>query len=166
MTTGTVLLAQDQRSAILQATPTMDTSAYASGDLMGDKIEFAGAGLGIGAGAGSGGDGLINTIMIADLAKQSMSLDVAIWNADPSNTTFTDNAALDINDTDLFNLIGVFPVTEWFAFADNSFGQLLNIAAPFVIGEGVSTLYAALIARDAPTYGASDIKLRIGVLYG
>ena len=145
--------------AILEGTPTVDTSAYASGDLIGDdKITLGDAVISRGYG------GLIESVVITDLGKQSASIDVVFFTSDPSGTTFTDNAALDIADTDLVKIVGVAAVADWYAFNDNSVGQVLNLALPFVLRDD-ENLYAALVSRGTPTYAStSDLTLRVGVL--
>ena len=153
--------AQTQR--YVEQSPAVDTNAYASGDLIGSAvIEFEGAVPGDGANSQTIG-GLIQSVIITDLAKQSANIDVVFFDANPSNTTFTDNAAFDPADADLPNVIGVVSVTDWKAFNDSSMGQALQVALPFVLDSG-NTLYAALVSRGAPTYGASDITVRVGIL--
>ena len=153
---------QNETQSYVEVTPTVDTSAYASGDLVGTKMEFGSAVLGDDGIKLQGG--MIQSVIVTDLGKQSSSLDIVFFDADPSNTTFTDNAALDVDDADLVNVIGVVPITDWHAFSDNSAGQALNLAIPFVVDEG-ATLYAAIVSRGTPTYvSASDLTVRVGVL--
>ena len=145
----------------IEATPTVDTAAFATGDLIGAAaIELSGA---------TGGNeihgGMIQSVIVTDLAKQSAALDIVFFDADPSNTTFTENAAFDPDDADILNIIGVAAITDWKAFNDSSVGQALNLAIPFV-ADTKNKLYAVIVSRGAPTYGASDVTLRVGVLAG
>ena len=133
----------ENNMAILEATPTIETSAYDIDDLIGEKIEFSDAL------PRTRDSGIIQSVIITDLAKQNAVMDVAFFTADPGNTTFTDNEALAIDDADLVNLIGVAKVADWISFNDNSRGQAFNLPGmPFVLVAGTS-LFAALISRIA-----------------
>lgn len=139
------------------ATPTISTSAYASGDQLGGKITLTNAA------RSSIGSGTIQHVTISDLAKQSAPIDVLFFTTDPSNTTFTDNAATDIHDTDILTLVGAVSVNSWFALNDNSVGCAVA-GIPFKLSTGTS-LYAALVVRGTPTYAStSDITLTVGIL--
>ncbi len=145
---------------IITLTPVISASPdYTSGDLVGTKLSF----LLVVRGSGNH-TGLIQSVIITDLEKQSIETDVVFFDADPSNTTFTDNAALDVNDTDLLTIAGVATVNDWAAFNDNSVGQALNLAIPFDLGVG-TTLYGALVTRGAPNHGGtSDLTVRVSIL--
>ena len=148
--------AQDGLWFIEQAV-TVEAGAYSSGDLVGGLLTLSGAFVGYG--------GFIQSVVITDLAKQSIGKDVVFFDANPSNTTFTENSALDINDTDLLNVVGVAPVLDWFGFNDNSVGQALNLAMSFRLAG--ADLYAAIVERGAPTYASiSDLSIRVGILPG
>jgi hypothetical protein len=87
-----------------------------------------------------------------------VALDVVLFDSDPSATTFTDQAALDIADADLLKVIGVVSVTTWYAFADNSVGQARNLAIPV---SSAGSLYACLVSRATPTFAAAtDVTIR------
>ena len=130
---------------------TVEASVYATGDLVGGLLTLATTAFG----------GLIQSVIITDLAKQNIAKDVVFFDTNPANTTFTENAALDIADADLVDVICVVPVLDWFSFNDNSIGQALNLAVPF----SNTPLYAAIIERGAPTYvSTSDLTIRVGIL--
>jgi hypothetical protein len=145
--------------ADLVATPTVSAaSIYADGDLVGGKITLASAVRAAGAG------GVIQAITLTDLAKQSAAIDVIFFNADPSTTTFTDNAAFDVADAELVNIIGIVKLAaaDYAAFNDSSAICKTGINLPFVLAG--TSLYAALVTRGTPTYAATtDVKLRVTV---
>ncbi len=148
---------------IIEQAVTVQAAAYATGELVGGKLTLTDPNAGGGGTYLSGG--IIQSVLITDLAKQSISKDVLFFDADPSNTTFTENSALDVDDTDLLNLIGVAAVADWFDFNDNSVGQALNLAIPYVIGSTGTALYAAIVERGAPTYAStSDLSIRVGII--
>jgi hypothetical protein len=148
-----------QPTNTIASTPTVSTSpAYTSGDSVGGKISLASAVRLAGTG------GTIASVTITDKGKQSAATDVVFFNADPSNTTFTDNGALTVHDTDLLTIIGVVPITSWAAFVDNSVGYANGLGLGFKIASG-TTLYACLVTRGTPTYTATtDIQLTICII--
>lgn len=154
-------IAHSQMLRYVEATPTIDTGAYATGELIGSEaIVLEGA---VGGDAGSKlVGGILQSVVITDLSKQSANLDVIFFDVDPSNTTFTDNSAFDADDADLLNIIRTVSVTDWKAFNDNSQGQAHNLATPFVLDTG-NSLWAVLVSRGTPTYSATALTLRVGV---
>lgn len=137
---------------IISVSPTVDTNIYASGDLVGGKLTLTDAAL-----AGPT-KVVLQAVEIVDLAKQSVALDVVLFGANPSATTFTDNAAFDIDDADLPKVLGVVSVTTWYAFNDNSVGQARGLSLPVT---STGSLYAALVSRATPTFAAAtDVTIR------
>ena len=150
-------IADSQESAVLEADLTVDTSAYAAGDLIGAKLSIT-----LPAWATGKRGFLIQSVSLQDLAKQSAAIDVLFFHADPSGTTFTDNAALDVADADVASIAGFAQLLTYSNFNDNGYAQAGNLALPVVV-DG-STLYACLVSRGTPTYAASDLKLRVGIV--
>ena len=104
---------------------------------------------------------LIQSVVITDLAGQEADIDVMFFDGDPVNTTFTDNAAFDPDDADLENFAaGIALVDDWHSFNDSSLGQALRLAIP-IVPDGDGAFFAALVSRGTPTFGASDLSLRI-----
>ncbi len=149
-----------EQNVTVEATPD-----YSTGDLVGGLLTLTHP---IADGNGTSTyptGGLIHQVLITDLAKQSVDKDVVFFDTNPSNTSFTENAALDINDTDLLNVIGVVTVETWFSFNDNSVGQALNLAIPFVLPASATALYAAIVERGTANYAStSDLSIRVGIL--
>ncbi len=149
---------------VVEATPTIETGIYASGDLIGELITLAGAARTISEG-GDEGTGLIQSVILTDLSKQDANIDVVFFDANPDGTTFTDNSPLDVADADLVKIIGVAQITTYADFNDNSVGWAANLALPFDLKGRTASLFAALVSRGTPTYAAtSDLTLRIGIL--
>ena len=147
------LMSTDGGVWYIEQAVTVEAAAYATGDLVGGKLTLSSSAFG----------GLIQSVAITDLAKQSIAKDVVFFDTNPDGTTFTENSALDIADADLVNVLAVVTVVDWFSFADNSIGQALNLAIPFVN----TPLYAAIVERGAPTYAStSDLTIRVGLLPG
>ena len=150
-------------STVLTATPAVDTSAYSAGDLIGTaEIAFP---LAVRSDGLKEASGIIQAVIITDLADQSASIDVYFFDRELTNTTFTDNDAFDPSDIDLLTLIGVASLTSHRSLNDNSNSQLLNIGLPFVLPATSAILYAVLVSRGTPTFAtASDLTLRVAIL--
>lgn len=157
---------------VVESTPTIDTNIYTSGDLVGTKISLTPAVRAIELPSIIKGTGTIVSVIITDLGKQDATIDVVFFDTDPSNTTFTNNTALTINDTDLLNIIGLATIDTWKDFVNNSVGiTSAAIAFPLVLQETTTpttpdtTLYAAMVTRGTPTYASTtDLTLRVGIL--
>lgn len=158
-------LAQDGNSRIISVTPTIQAAAYVAGDVIGGKLTFSNA---LQTMVGSG---YLVSVTVSDLAAQAVDLDLVVFKSDPSNTTFTENSALDIADADLSKVLTVVNLgsSSRFAFADNSVHHISSLAVPL---QGVSAttsgisgnLYGVLVSRGAPTFAStSDLTISIGV---
>ena len=151
-------------SRYVSATPTIDTGgAYASGDLMGGKLTFTNA---LRSGVGTG---YLAGVNVSDLAAQAVDLDIVIFSANPSATTFTDQAAFDIADADIGKVVAVINLgsSSRFAFNDNSVHMIGSLFFPLRAGSSAGpagTLYGAVVARGAYTAAtAADIVVTLGI---
>lgn len=152
------------QARLMTAAPTVDTNAYATGDLVGGKLTFTNVLKPI------TGSGYLVSVLMSDLSATAVDFDIVIFREDPTGTTFTDNAAFDIADADLPKVLAVVTLgsTSRFAFADNSIHYVGSLAIP-VWGTNSSsgitgTLYVAIISRGAPTFAAAgDVKITLGV---
>lgn len=144
----------------VDVTPVVDLAAYSSGDLIGHAVmEFD-----LDKHGKVEKGGILQSVIITDLAKQNATLDVVFFATNPTATSFTDQAEFDIDDADLIRIIGVATVSDWKSFKDNSVGQELQLALPFIMAGG-NTLYGAIVARGTPDFvSTSDLTIRIGVL--
>jgi len=146
------------KTVLAEQTPTVSTTpAYSVGDLVGGKLTFAGAA------RIAAGSGRVATVTVTDKGKQSQDLDLVLFDADPSGTTFTDNAAFAPADADLVKIAGVIPIREWGGFSDNSAGCARAVGLAFKLPAGTS-LYGALVARGTPTFAStSDLSVRLAI---
>ena len=172
---GVFTNAHDIRSGpaktVLQVTPTITAGAYAAGHLIGFA---AGAGNGLFSFANAvpllqdtaGGGQIIagarvKNVLVVDKDSQSSALELWLFNANPTATTFTDGSTLTVNSADLAKLIGILsiPSTAYAAVANCSQASIearSPIGDPYPGGLDIQlttqTLYAALICRGTPTY--------------
>lgn len=144
---------------VVTAAPTVSTSAYATGDNVGGKVTLTDVC------RSSMGSGLIQSVVITSKSLQTATFDVIFFNADPSGTTATDNAAQDIADADLSKVVGVAQCSTVVGLSGASIHQALNLAMPFALSNNATTLYALMVVRGTPTLGStSDIGLSVRVL--
>lgn len=142
----------------LVAVAGIDTNAYAAGDLVGGKLTLAGL-------LGVSQSGRVETVVVLDLNKADSALDVIFFNADPTHTTFTNNAAFDIDDQDLPKVIGHVPIAtgDYCALSDNGFATH-QCALSLQAAAGGGTVYAAVVSRGTPTFSADgDLSLVVSV---
>jgi hypothetical protein len=134
---------------------TVQAAAYAANDLVGGKLTFTSAV------RVSGGSGIIRGIVIGDQAANSAAnsvYDLIFFDSDPSGTTFTENAALDVADADLNKIIAVerFDGVAGSTLFTNADNQVVYLPTEIPIQtSGSTSLFGALIARGAPTYAAT-----------
>jgi hypothetical protein len=148
------------KSTVVTASPACDTAAYAAGDLIGGKLTLSSV---VPITAGSG---IIHSVVLADQANQKSKIDVVFFNSDPSGTTFTDQAALDVADADLLKIVGVITIETFYyiAFADNAVATKTSSGLVFKLATG-TTLYACLVSRGTPTFAAAtDLQLSVKIL--
>ena len=139
----------------------VNTSAYADGDLVGDKITLSTI-LPL-----RGGGGVLQSIVLHDLDSQAAALVLLIWDQNPASTTFTDNSALYVADADLVNIIARVKIaaSDYAALADNSVGEVDSLSIPLRAATSDGTLYAAFVSDGAtPTYSANGLSLTLNLL--
>ena len=136
-------------------------AAYATGDVLGDlspiQIEVV---------RGKNGTAILHSLIIQDLSKQSVAIDMVIFDSNPTATTFTDNSALDIADADLPKVIGVVSVLtgEYAAFNDSSVATKSGISLPIQNIASSTFVWVCFVSRGAPTYVADELSVVIGLL--
>lgn len=158
---------------VASVTPTVqDGVDYSTGDLIGGKLTFTFVGGHTADGATAARPtrlvnftGIIQSVSITDKAGVLTDIDVVIFNADPSGTTFTENAVLNIVDADLTKIIGVASVTDWVSFSTNAQGDAVNLGFAFDTKATGNVLFGAMIARGAANLtGTTDLTINVGIL--
>lgn len=138
-------------------TPTISTGIYASGDCCGGLLTFANAA------RVSGESGIIQTVVITDLAKQDADFDLLLF--DRTFTAGTDNAELDVSDTDILNMIGHIDVSaaDYADLKDNSAATVRNVGLGFTAN--ATSIFGQLVIRAAKTYASTqDVQVTVNIL--
>lgn len=140
---------------------TLDTAAYASGDSLFDKIALTLAAK----------DptiprrGRVRSITVIDTDAQKGQFDLVFFDSDPT-TIGAANAVVSLSDANAAKVIGLVNVTSYTdlkatdnAVAVPSFDPIEFVLAP----ANPVTLYVAGISRDAKTYTANGLRLRMAI---
>ena len=138
-------------------TPTITAGAYGALDTIGGIQTIAGAA------RSAAKPTTLMSIIIKDLAMQSANFRIWFFNANPVTGTYTDNAALDIDDTDLGLCVGVVNCSngEWINGLDNGVLFLGNIG--LVMTPAVTSLFAVVEIIDIETFvSTSDLTFIYG----
>jgi len=155
----------DTKSASVTVAVPTQAGAYASGQVVGGLLALPKAGQ-------HPGTGCIVTVTVSDEAKQDLALDVFFFNGKPAGA-FADAAAFNPSAAD--NRL----VAGWVTIAATDYkdGSATSVACPAskpIVFQGApasdpnkdptTTLYAVIVARGAPTYGANKMALTVGIL--
>ena len=145
-----------------QVTPTITASAYTAGYVVGGVMSFANAVRT----QNAINSGRVRNAAIACKSAQSGEMDLYLFNANPSSSTFTDRAAPAIVAADLAKLIAKITLaqTDTSLSSTSTFWQALQLEIAFQLGSGNTTLYGVLVTRGTPTFGStSDIVVTLGI---
>lgn len=149
------------RTIEVSATPTVTSgSAYASGDVIGGKLTFANAVDAV------DGCGVLSSVRIACKSVQTAGLKLYLFSGDPSNTTWTDDAAAAIDAADIPALIGVYSLTPDSGLGTHTLYKTDAIGEAFKVPSGTS-LFGVLITTGAPNFAStSDITVALTISKG
>ena len=145
-------------TAVISVTPTISASTiYTANDVIGGKQEIALAA------RSSGIPITLQSLVITDLAMQNAGMNIFIFAGNPATGTYTDNAELDIDDTDFGQLVGIINTSDgnWTSGKDNSIFQLTSIG--LVIDPLTTSIYAVAKVTGTPTYASvADLTFKYG----
>lgn len=144
-------------SVVLELTPTLDTSAYASGDRLGSIMTLTGAS------RATGECTTLIDVAVIDQAKQSQAFDIEFFDESPTVAS-ADNAAIDISDSEMADKwqgrVSV-ATTDYAAFAGNSSASPAASVKGLKPIAGSKNLFALLVCRSGtPTYAAGSLVIK------
>lgn len=138
-----------------QQTPTINTSAYTSGDELGTLITITSAA------RYTGGGGYVRSITVLDKTQAQRAAMDCLFFTDTVSVAGNNNPFLP-SDADMLKFIGLVAIatgdynTAWAGTPTNSAATKLLADFPFVCA--ATSLYALLVVRGTPTYtSTSDI---------
>lgn len=142
---------------VIDVTMTLDTSAYASGDVLTDTVELATMF------RRHGLTGIIQSVQILDEDNQGQPLDIVFLNSNQS--LGTKNNPINLSDAIARTIVGMVKVesTDYFSLGNSQFASKNGLGIA-VKGDAITSLYMAMISRGTGTYSASGIRCKISVL--
>lgn len=142
------------------ATPTLTVHAnYAANDYVGTSaaaMEF------LGCARVDGGGGYITSAHVIDSAVQKVAGELWIFDSDP--TPPADSAAWSIADADALRLIGIIPISTYYASALNAVGQSDAQQIAFKCASSSTSLFGCFVTRGAPAYADGDLTFVLRVI--
>jgi len=142
------------KTKTVEVTFSLDTSIYASGDVLADTQLIAGAmrmrDL----------TGVMSGFTLMDEDDQGIELDVVILSENVS--IGTENAAVSVTDANARQILGIINVasTDWKDLGGVRVATVRNVNLPVKPASQTQDLYVALIARGTPTHTVSGIRGR------
>jgi hypothetical protein len=135
----------------------LDTAAYADGDVLADTQAFTSVARAADVGF------VLQSVVLLDKDDQGMGVDLFFLSA--NNSLGTENAAPSISDANAEAIQGWVGIgsADWYDLGGARVAQRNNINLPLVPASGTTTLYVAAISRGTGTYTASGITVRLGV---
>lgn len=143
---------------LIALTLSLNTSQYASGDVLAATQELAAA---VRVPAGTG---IIQSIQLLDKDDQGGALDLVFLQTNVA--LGTENSAISITDTNAAFIIGIVEITAA-DYVDLVASQLVtktNVGLAIEAAAGSTSIYVAAASRDTKTYSAAGITLLIGIL--
>lgn len=143
------------RTQHARLTLTLDTSAYADGDLLADTQALPLTA----PQSGTGRAGRLTQLTLIDRDDVGMLMDVVVLSDNKS--LGTENAAPSITDDNALEVLAIIPVTSWTDLGGVRIARPGFDPVEFEV-DG-QNLYLALIARGAGTFTANGIRIRAAV---
>jgi hypothetical protein len=142
------------KTKTVDVTFSLDTSAYASGDVLADSQIIAACM------RANNSTGVLSGFTLHDEDDQGIELDVVFLSANAS--IGTENAAVSISDANARNILGIVNVasSDWKDLGGVRVATKLNVNVPIVPGTDSDDVYVALITRGTPTHTANGIRGR------
>ena len=146
--------------AAVANTPTITAALYAVDQCVGGVQTIASCA------RVSAGSGKILSVLLVDKAAQGASFDLLVFDANPTASTFTDNAGAVLHATDIDKLIGSISLKDYTVIPSGKSFCKVAVNFPFALASG-NSLYFVLIVRAEngfPTYAStSDLVLRLWI---
>lgn len=138
----------------VDVTFSLDTNAYAAGDLLADAQVVAGA-LRV-----DNGTGVLSGFVLSDEDDLGVELDVVLLSANSS--IGAENAAVAVSDANSRNILGIVnvPADAWVDLGGVRVATLMNVNVPVRAVTDTDDIYVALITRGTPTHTASGMRGR------
>lgn len=141
-------------------TLSLDTNAYAEGDVLADRQEITNV-------LPGGVDcGVIQSVTLLDEDDNGRAIELIFLDSDV--TIGTENSAVSITDANARKIVGRLNIaaTDYSDLINSQFAQIRNVGIQFQLASGSTSLWVAAVYRDetGDTYTAAGIRLKLGIL--
>jgi hypothetical protein len=154
---GDLYVQTSEKRALFTAVPVTAAGTYATADVVGTLMTISNAA------RFSGGSGVIENIVVNDKANVISNLDLVLFRANPTASTFTDNAAYTVNVADWDKIVAAANINSSFAAAGNL--SLQNRPSPGISFVASTTdLYGVFVCRTSFVLAsATDLMLALTI---
>lgn len=135
---------------------TVTNGAYHANDNVGGVLTLTGAS------RVSGKATTLTRVSVLDAANQKKQLELVFFNANPSASTFTDNAAPVIHANDQAKFVGRITInsSDYISVGTTGLACLANIGLAMV-PNGSANLYCVILTPDTPTYTTGCLQISL-----
>lgn len=144
----------------ISITPTLDTSIYASGDVLFVPNKLSSATLETKSGS------YLRSVLTLDQADQKAAIDLLFFNQDPGSIGAA-NAALNMSNAQLAMLVGILSIATGdyaqMKAATNAAAITKAVDLPLIAMQASKDIWVAGVSRGTPTYAASDLTLKFNL---
>lgn len=143
---------------VIDVTFTLDTSAYADGDVLADTQSVASVA------RVNAGTVILVSVTVIDEDDQGMGLTLVFL--DSNNALGTENNAPNISDANARQILGFVKITtsDYIDLGGVRIACIRGVGLEMKAAAGVTTLYVGAISNGTGTYTASGLKLKLGFL--
>jgi len=147
-----------RNATVFEEVLSLDTLAYAAGDVLADTQELT-ACL-----RENGGTATLDSLTLLDKDAQGIALDLLILKTNVS--IGAENAAVSVSDANADEILGVIEIAagDYVDLVNSQIANKNNINMTLKGASGADDLYVAAITRGAPTHTASGITLKLGLI--
>lgn len=145
------------RDTVIDVTFTLDTSIYASGDVLSDVVAIPRAAL------SPGGSVLLTSLTLIDEDDQKQALSAIFL--DTNNSLGTKNSPPNISDANARKVLGHVPVAtgDYFDLGGVSVACVRNLGLVLKCDPATTSLFVALVSGGTGTYTANGLRGKIGI---
>jgi hypothetical protein len=145
-------------TTLIDLTLSLDTAAYASGEVLAATQEIPGAV------AFSGGAVALHSILVIDKDDQGQGFDLVFFDSDVA--LGPENGALTITDLDATKILGIVPIVagDFMDLGGSRVASLKGVGLVLRAANGSKSVWVAAISRGTGTYTAVGILLRFGFI--
>lgn len=145
-------------TVVKEVTLSLDTSAYADGDVLAATQEITDA---VRVAAGTA---VWHSLIVLDKDDQGEALDIVLLRTNVS--IGTENAAVSVSDADADEILGIVEIAsgDWVDLINSQHITKGNLGIDVDAAAAATSLFVAAISRGTGTYTASGITLKLGFL--